>query len=86
MFVDEVSVKLIAGKGGDGCTAFRRDNYIAMGGPNGGYGGKGADIIFVADESLRTLIDLKMQKIIKGSKEIMVKVAIVMVRMLKMFI
>lgn len=68
MFVDEVSVKLIAGKGGDGCTAFRREKYIAMGGPNGGNGGKGADIIFVADESLRTLIDLKMQKIIKGSK------------------
>ena len=64
MFVDEVSVKLIAGKGGDGCTAFRREKYIAMGGPNGGNGGKGADIIFVADESLRTLIDLKMQKII----------------------
>lgn len=68
MFVDEVSVKLIAGKGGDGCTAFRREKYIAMGGPNGGNGGKGADIIFVADESLRTLIDLKMQKIIKGDK------------------
>lgn len=68
MFVDEVSVKLIAGKGGDGCTAFRREKYIAMGGPNGGNGGKGADIIFVTDESLRTLIDLKMQKIIKGSK------------------
>lgn len=68
MFVDEVSVKLIAGKGGDGCTAFRREKYIAMGGPNGGNGGKGADIIFIADESLRTLIDLKMQKIIKGSK------------------
>lgn len=68
MFVDEVSVKLIAGKGGDGCTAFRREKYIAMGGPNGGNGGKGADIIFVADESLRTLIDLKMQKIINGSK------------------
>ena len=68
MFVDEVSVKLIAGKGGEGCTAFRREKYIAMGGPNGGNGGKGADIIFVADESLRTLIDLKMQKIIKGSK------------------
>lgn len=68
MFVDEVSVKLIAGKGGDGCTAFRREKYIAMGGPNGGNGGKGADIIFVADESLRTLIDLKMQKIIKGNK------------------
>jgi len=68
MFVDEVLVKLIAGKGGDGCTAFRREKYVEMGGPNGGNGGKGADIIFVTDLSLRTLIDLKAGKTIKGEK------------------
>lgn len=68
MFVDEVTVKLIAGKGGDGCTSFRREKCVAMGGPNGGNGGHGANIIFKVDKSLRTLIDLKMQKTIKGDK------------------
>lgn len=66
MFVDEVIVNLIAGRGGDGCMAFRREKYIAMGGPFGGNGGKGGDIIFKADEGLRTLIDLRYQKLIKG--------------------
>lgn len=68
MFVDEVYVKLIAGEGGDGCTSFRREKFVAMGGPNGGNGGHGANIVFEVDKSLRTLIDLKMQKIIKGDK------------------
>ena len=68
MFIDEVVMEVTAGRGGDGCMAFLREKFVPMGGPNGGNGGKGADIIFVADESLRTLIDLKMQKIIKGSK------------------
>ena len=68
MFVDEVIVKLIAGKGGDGCTSFRREKFIAMGGPNGGNGVRGANIIFKTDKSLKTLIDLKMMKTIKGDK------------------
>lgn len=68
MFVDEVIVKLIAGKGGDGCTSFRREKFVEMGGPNGGNGGKGADIIFTTDKSLKTLIDLKVQKTIKADK------------------
>ena len=66
MFVDEVVVDVIAGSGGDGCMAFRREKYIAMGGPFGGNGGKGGDVIFKADEGLRTLIDLRYQKKIKG--------------------
>lgn len=66
MFVDEVIVEVNAGNGGDGCMAFRREKYIAMGGPFGGNGGNGADIIFKADEGLRTLIDLRYQKKIKG--------------------
>jgi len=66
MFVDEVIVEVSAGTGGDGCMAFRREKYIAMGGPFGGNGGKGADIIIKADEGLRTLIDLRYQKHIKG--------------------
>ena len=66
MFVDEVEIKVEAGNGGDGCTAFRREKYIAMGGPYGGNGGHGADIIFKVDEGLHTLLDLRYQKIIKG--------------------
>ena len=62
-------VKLvIAGKGGDGCTSFRREKFVEMGGPNGGNGGKGASIIFKTDPGLRTLIDLHMMKQIKGDK------------------
>lgn len=68
MFVDETVIKVIAGKGGDGCTSFRHEKYIEMGGPDGGNGGKGADIIFVVDKSLRTLIDLRYNKTIKGDK------------------
>ena len=67
MFVDEVIVNLYAGRGGDGCMAFRREKYIPMGGPFGGNGGKGGDIIFKADEGLRTLIDLRYQKHIKAN-------------------
>lgn len=67
MFVDEVLVSVSAGRGGDGCMAFRREKYIAMGGPFGGNGGKGSNIIFKADEGLRTLIDLRYQKHIKGN-------------------
>jgi len=67
MFVDEVVVEVSAGNGGSGCMAFRREKYIPMGGPFGGNGGKGADIIFKADEGLRTLIDLRYQKHVRGS-------------------
>ena len=68
MFVDVVKMKLMAGKGGDGCTSFRREKYIPMGGPDGGSGGKGGDIVFVCDESLKTLVDLKYHKIVKATK------------------
>ena len=68
MFVDEVEIKVIAGRGGDGCTAFRREKYIAMGGPYGGNGGSGGDIIFKVDEGLHTLLDLRYQKLIKAEK------------------
>lgn len=66
MFIDEAIVELIAGSGGDGCLAFRREKYVAMGGPFGGNGGKGSDIIFKVDTGLNTLVDFKYKKIIKG--------------------
>ncbi len=68
MFVDELNLKVVAGSGGDGCTAFRREKYIPMGGPDGGNGGRGSDIIFKVDENLKTLIDLRYQKTIKGER------------------
>lgn len=68
MFIDEVVIKVIAGAGGDGCTAFRREKYIEMGGPYGGNGGHGASIKFVVDTGLHTLIDLHYKKLIKGEK------------------
>ncbi len=68
MFIDETKIKVIAGRGGDGCLAFRREKYIPMGGPYGGNGGRGANIKFVVDTGLHTLIDLRYMKTIKGEK------------------
>ncbi len=67
MFIDEVNLKLIAGKGGDGCTSFLREKYVPLGGPDGGNGGRGGNIIFKADKGLRTLIDLRYKKILKAN-------------------
>lgn len=68
MFVDEVVISVKAGSGGDGCTSFRREKYVPMGGPDGGNGGRGSSIIFKVDKGLHTLLDLKYQKEIKGKK------------------
>ena len=68
MFVDEVTIDLIAGDGGNGCMAFRREKYVEMGGPFGGNGGKGSNIVFAVDEGLNTLLDLRYKKLIRGNK------------------
>lgn len=68
MFIDEVTVELMAGDGGNGCMAFRREKYIEMGGPYGGNGGRGSNIIFKVDEGLNTLLDLRYRRVIKGKK------------------
>ena len=57
MFIDEAKIRVKAGDGGHGCISFRREKYIAKGGPDGGDGGKGGDVIFVVDASLDTLLD-----------------------------
>ena len=58
-FVDEVSIKVKAGDGGNGCMSFRREKFIENGGPNGGDGGDGGSIYMIADENLNTLVDYR---------------------------
>lgn len=65
-FVDEVRVTAIAGNGGDGCTAWRREKFVPLGGPAGGDGGKGGDIIFEAHERYTTLLDLQYRRILRA--------------------
>ena len=66
MFIDEVIITVKAGNGGDGSAAFRREKFIQFGGPDGGDGGKGGDVIFVADSNINTLIDFKFKKLFKA--------------------
>jgi len=68
MFIDETTIHVTAGDGGNGSSAMRREKYVPLGGPAGGNGGKGSDIIFKVDEGLRTLVDLHMKKNIKGNR------------------
>lgn len=62
MFVDKVQISVKAGNGGNGAVSFHREKYVNAGGPDGGDGGKGSDIMFVADDSLSTLIDFRYKK------------------------
>ena len=66
MFKDQVDITVTSGKGGNGMVAFRREKYIEFGGPAGGDGGKGGDIIFVANESINTLIDFSYNRHLKA--------------------
>lgn len=67
-FLDEAKIYLKAGNGGDGACSFRREKFIEFGGPNGGNGGKGADIIFEAVANLNTLIDFRYQQHFKAPR------------------
>ena len=60
-FIDEATVRVHAGKGGDGCLSFRREKFVARGGPDGGDGGDGGDVVLVADAGLNTLVDFRYQ-------------------------
>ena len=65
-FVDSCEVDVVAGKGGNGSIAFRREKFVPFGGPSGGDGGRGGDVIFVADEGLSTLLDLTYGRVIRA--------------------
>jgi hypothetical protein len=66
LFVDEANIAVHSGSGGNGVVRFRREKFAANGGPNGGDGGRGGDIILVADTNIGTLLDLKSARIIKA--------------------
>ncbi|MBU5593587.1 GTPase ObgE [Amphibacillus sp. MSJ-3] len=68
MFVDQVKVYVKAGDGGNGLVSFRREKYIPFGGPSGGDGGDGADIVFEVDEGLNTLMDFRYQRHFKAKR------------------
>ena len=66
MFVDSVELKLISGKGGQGCSSFRREKFVAKGGPDGGDGGRGGDVWFVVDKNTDTLSHFKGKTVLKA--------------------
>ena len=67
-FVDEASILVVAGDGGNGCVSFRREKYIPKGGPDGGDGGDGGDVWLEADENLNTLIDYRFEKSFRAER------------------
>ncbi|CUU22716.1 Obg family GTPase CgtA [Duffyella gerundensis] len=67
-FVDEATILVVAGDGGNGCVSFRREKYIPKGGPDGGDGGDGGDVYLVADENLNTLIDYRFEKAFRAER------------------
>ncbi|HIE59124.1 MAG TPA: GTPase ObgE, partial [Hydrogenothermaceae bacterium] len=67
-FIDKAKIYVKAGDGGNGCVAWRREKFVPMGGPAGGNGGKGGDVILEADSRLQTLMDFKYKKHYKAER------------------
>jgi GTP-binding protein len=67
-FVDSCEVRVVAGAGGNGCVAFRREKYVPHGGPSGGDGGKGGDVVFVGDEGRTTLLDVALTRTLTAER------------------
>ncbi len=65
-FIDKAKVKVVSGRGGNGCVAWRREKFVDKGGPAGGDGGSGGDIYFVADENLSTLLDFTYKSVFRA--------------------
>lgn len=68
MFIDEATVTVESGAGGDGCISFRREKYVPRGGPDGGDGGDGGDVVVIADDSLSTLLDFRYKSHIRAGR------------------
>jgi len=68
MFIDHVTIEVVAGAGGNGCVSFRREMFVPRGGPDGGDGGKGGDVVFEASSRLSTLVDLHYRRVCKADR------------------